>query len=77
MNLTGMVCYSIFVSTKNIFLFHQNVGNQVHGILCDIVHLLCQIDRTFAVSNVIDHPIVPNCIRIIQTSINSICSTGV
>jgi len=55
----------------------MNVGNQVHGILCDIVHLLCKIDRTFPISNVIDHPIVPNCIRIIQTSINSICATGV
>ncbi|CAF0789617.1 unnamed protein product [Rotaria sordida] len=55
----------------------MNVGNQIHGILCDIVHLLCQINRTFSVTNVIDHPIVSNCIRIIQTSINSICSTVV
>ncbi|CAF3364249.1 unnamed protein product [Rotaria sp. Silwood1] len=49
----------------------MNVGNQTHGILCDIVHLLCQINRTFSVTNVIDHPIVPNCIRIIQTSDNA------
>ncbi|CAF4457356.1 unnamed protein product [Rotaria sp. Silwood2] len=55
----------------------MNVGNQTHGILCDIVHLLYQINQKFSVTNVIDHPIVSNCIRIIQTSINSICSTGV
>jgi hypothetical protein len=55
----------------------MNVGNQIHGFLSDIVHLLCQIDRSFSISNVIDHPIVANCIRIIQTSINSIYSTGV
>lgn len=55
----------------------MNVGNEVHGILCNIVCLLCRIDRTFSISNVIDHPIVANCIRIIQTSTNSNCSTGV
>ncbi|UJR35528.1 hypothetical protein I4U23_028282 [Adineta vaga] len=49
----------------------MNVGHQVHGRLCNIVHLLCQIDRMFAVSNVIDHPIVSNCLRIIQTSDNT------
>ncbi|CAF1278984.1 unnamed protein product [Adineta steineri] len=51
----------------------MNVGHQIHGILCNIVHLLCQIDQMFSISNVIDHPIVSNCIRIIQTSINNIC----
>ena len=46
-------------------------------MLCDIVHLLCQIDRAFPLSNVIDHPIVSNAIRIIQNSINGICTSGV
>ncbi|CAF3374051.1 unnamed protein product [Rotaria sp. Silwood1] len=55
----------------------MNVGNQIHGILCDIVQLLCQIDPTFATSNVIDHPILLNCIQIIQTNINNIDSKGV
>ncbi|CAF2389236.1 unnamed protein product [Rotaria sp. Silwood2] len=54
----------------------MNVGNQTHGILCDIVQLLCQIDPTFATSNVIDHPILLNCIQIIQTNVNNIYSTG-
>ncbi|CAF3372074.1 unnamed protein product [Rotaria socialis] len=54
----------------------MNVGNTIHGVLCDIVHLLCEINRKFCLTNVIDHPIVSNCIRIIQTSINSICATG-
>ncbi|CAF2761054.1 unnamed protein product [Rotaria sp. Silwood2] len=49
----------------------MNVGNQTHGILCDIVHLLYQINQKFSVTNVIDHPIVSNCIRIIQTSDNT------
>ncbi|CAF0942716.1 unnamed protein product [Adineta ricciae] len=49
----------------------MNVGNDIHGVLCDIVDLLCQIDSTFARTNVIDHPIVSNCVRIIQTNINS------
>ncbi|CAF0833087.1 unnamed protein product [Adineta steineri] len=49
----------------------MNVGDEIHGILCDIVYLLCQIDPTFAISNVIDHPIASNCIRIIQTNIYS------
>ncbi|CAF5191606.1 unnamed protein product, partial [Rotaria magnacalcarata] len=55
----------------------MNVGNTIHGVLCDIVHLLCEINGKFCLTNVIDHPIVSNCIRIIQTSINSICATGV
>jgi hypothetical protein len=38
----------------------------MHGIIFDIVYLLCQIDPTFATSNVSDHPIVINSIRIIQ-----------
>ncbi|CAF1001668.1 unnamed protein product [Rotaria sordida] len=54
----------------------MNVGNQIHGILCDIVRFLCQIDPTFATSNVIDHPILLNCIQIIQTNTNNIYSKG-
>ncbi|CAF0865047.1 unnamed protein product [Adineta ricciae] len=49
----------------------MNVGLEVHGTICNIIHLLCQIDRDFAISNVIDHPIVSNCLRIIQTSDNT------
>ena len=42
------------------------MGDYIHGLLFDIVRLLCQIDPTFARSNVIDHPIVLNAIRVIQ-----------
>lgn len=45
--------------------FFQNVGDELHRMILDIIHLLCQIDRTFAKSNVIDHPIVLSAIEIL------------
>ncbi|CAM2704176.1 unnamed protein product [Rotaria socialis] len=29
----------------------MNVGNTIHGVLCDIVHLLCEINRKFCLTN--------------------------
>ncbi|CAF1557875.1 unnamed protein product [Rotaria magnacalcarata] len=52
----------------------MNVGNQTHGNLFDIVRLLCQIDPTFPTSSVIDHPILLNCVQVIETNVNSINS---
>jgi hypothetical protein len=76
MNLTGMVCF-VLKRIRNLILFFlliKNVGDYIHGLLFDIIHLICQIDPTFATSNVIDHPIVLNAIRIIE---NKSISTGI
>lgn len=51
---------------KSDFLL-QNVGYEVHGRLCHIIHLLVRIDRRLASANVIDHPVVLHCLRLIQS----------
>ena len=49
-----------------LILDFKNVGDELHRWILEIIHLLCQIDPTFARSNVIDHPMVLNAISMLS-----------
>ena len=48
----------------------------LHGVICEIVYLLMQIDPTLAKTSIVDHPIVLHCIRLIETIDDQHVTTG-